>query len=127
MYRNGTYFAHDDPGGNISQIRCFMQIEIRREGHGENGGNCPPGGQKGPDAPGTDRSSNPQQDTQGGSASGTGQVDAKKIKEIAEVWGKLPEKERVQAMRELTRDLPPQHRELIERYFKQIAEGRNTP
>ena len=42
-------------------------------------------------------------------------------KEIAEVWGKLPEKERAKAMMELTKDLPPRYREVIENYFKTLA------
>ena len=43
------------------------------------------------------------------------------MKEIAEVWGKLPEKERAKAMMELTKDLPPRYREVIENYFKTLA------
>jgi hypothetical protein len=40
---------------------------------------------------------------------------------MAEVWGKLPEKERAKAMLELTRDMPPRYREVIEKYFKELA------
>jgi hypothetical protein len=87
---------------------------------GENGGSCPGGNQPGQDAPGTDKSSSPQNDTQGGTANGTGQVDSKKVKEIAEVWGKLPEKERAQALRELTRTMPAKDRAVIEAYFKEL-------
>jgi len=61
------------------------------------------------------------QDTNGGTANGTGQVDQKKVKEVAEVWGKLPEKERARALVELTRGLPAQDRALIESYFKELA------
>jgi hypothetical protein len=57
---------------------------------------------------------------------GKGIVSPKQLGKLAEAWGKLPEKERAKQLRELTRDLPPQHRDLIERYFKQIAEGRST-
>jgi lauroyl/myristoyl acyltransferase len=60
------------------------------------------------------------QDTMGGTASGTGQIDSKKAKEIAEVWGKLPEKERAAALRELTRSMPPKDRAVIEAYFREI-------
>jgi hypothetical protein len=42
---------------------------------------------------------------------------------MAEVWGKLPEKERAQAIRELTRDMPPRYREVIENYFKNLAKN----
>ena len=61
-----------------------------------------------------------KQDTQGGTANGSGQVDSKKVKEIAEVWGKLPEKERAQALRELTRTMPAKDRAVIEAYFKEL-------
>jgi hypothetical protein len=47
-------------------------------------------------------------------------VDSKKIKEIAEVWGKLPEKERAQAMRDLTRGMPAKDRAVIDAYLRQL-------
>ena len=50
-------------------------------------------------------------------------MDPKKVKEIAEVWGKLPEKERAQAMRELTRTLPAKDRAVIEAYLKETPEA----
>lgn len=60
-------------------------------------------------------------DTNGGSANGTGQIDQKKVNEIAEVWGKLPEKERAKALVELTRGMPAKDRAVIEAYFKELA------
>jgi hypothetical protein len=48
-------------------------------------------------------------------------VDPKKFKEIAKNWGSLPPKEREKAMVELTKDLPPRQREVIEAYYKKIA------
>ena len=42
---------------------------------------------------------------------------------MAEVWGKLPERERAKAMLELTRDMPPRYREVIESYFKKLAQA----
>jgi hypothetical protein len=47
-------------------------------------------------------------------------VDQKKVKEIAEVWGKLPEKERARALVELTRNMPAKDRAVIEAYFKEL-------
>jgi len=58
----------------------------------------------------------------GGTASGTGQVDTKKVKEVAEMWGKLPEKERADALRELTRSMPPKDRAIIEAYFRELQQ-----
>jgi len=48
-------------------------------------------------------------------------VDTKRVKEIAEVWGKLPEKERARALVELTRGMPAKDRAVIEAYFKELA------
>ena len=42
---------------------------------------------------------------------------------MAEVWGKLPEKDRVKALQELTRDMPPRYREVIEKYFKELSKN----
>jgi len=41
---------------------------------------------------------------------------------LSENWGKLPEKERAKAMLELTREMPPRYREVIENYFKKLAQ-----
>lgn len=56
--------------------------------------------------------------------SGPGNVDQnKRLRGLAEQWGKLPEKERAKAMADLTRDMPPRYREVIETYFKKIAQS----
>jgi hypothetical protein len=54
-------------------------------------------------------------------------VDPKKIKDLAENWGKLPEAERAKALLDLTRDMPPRYREAIEAYFKKIQDDSATP
>jgi hypothetical protein len=56
------------------------------------------------------------------SGNAPGKVDQRKFKELTENWGKMPEKERVKAMRDLMQQMPPRHRELIENYFKKLAE-----
>jgi hypothetical protein len=84
-----------------------------------NGGGCPNGGNGKPGA--NIRASSPQQDSFGGTGTGPGVVEQKKLKEMAKVWGQLPEKERAKAMVELTKDLPPRYREVIENYFKNLA------
>ena len=53
-------------------------------------------------------------------------MDPRKLKEIADVWGKLPEKERAKAMTDMTRDMPPKYREVIEKYFKDLDSGKGT-
>ena len=63
---------------------------------------------------------NPLDDSRLGGITGKGQVDLKKFKEIADVWGKLPEKERARAMVELTRNMPAKDRAVIEAYFREL-------
>jgi len=64
----------------------------------------------------------PLNDSVLGGIKGKGVVDNKRVKELADVWGKLPEKERARAMVELTRDMPPKYRDAIEAYFKKRSE-----
>jgi hypothetical protein len=54
--------------------------------------------------------------------SGPGEIDAKRLKELAEKWGNLPPREREANMRELTRDMPPRYREVIKEYFRKQSE-----
>ena len=49
-------------------------------------------------------------------------MDEKKLQKYAQEWGKLPEKERAKAMQDLTRDMPPKYREIIEAYFRKLAQ-----
>ena len=63
---------------------------------------------------------NPLEDSRLGGIQGKGQVDLKRFKEIADVWGRLPEKERAKAMVELTRGMPPKYRDAIEAYFREL-------
>jgi hypothetical protein len=61
------------------------------------------------------------QDSFGGNNPGAGKVDPKMLKNLQENWVKMPEKERAKAMVELTKDLPPKYRVVIEEYFKSLA------
>jgi hypothetical protein len=92
----------------------------------KNGGQCQcPGGGQQP-GPGSNQPSSPMPDSQIATNSGPGMVDPKKLQHLAQNWGKLPEKERAKAMMELTKDLPPRYREVIENYFKTLARSQ-TP
>jgi hypothetical protein len=98
----------------------IKQMENQAKGSSQsNGGSCPNGGQK--DGQNNMQPGNPLNDSQPGGVSGPGKVDPKKFKELAEVWGKLPEKERAKAIVGLTRDLDPRYREAIEAYFKKLS------
>ncbi len=86
-----------------------------------NGGNCPSGGSKGP--PKGNRPSNPAGDFGLPQGIAKGEIDMKKFKEYADVWGKLPERERAKAMTDLTRGMPAKYRDAIEAYFKQLEKS----
>jgi hypothetical protein len=108
----------------------IKRLENQAKGSSQaNAGACPNGGQQQPQQgqrPGA-QPFTPQPDTFGGNNSGPGNVDKKKLDGLAQQWGKLPEKERAKAMQELTRDLPPEYRELIEAYFRKLAQTENKP
>lgn len=66
-------------------------------------------------------SSMPAQDTNSGRhPPSEGAIDKKRVREIAEVWGKLPEKERARALVELQRNMPTADRHLVEKYFREM-------
>jgi tetratricopeptide (TPR) repeat protein len=87
-----------------------------------NGGGCPSGGS--PGLPSGNRSSGPAGDSALPNAPAMkGEIDMKKFKEYADVWGKLPERERAKAMTDLTRGMPAKYRDAIEAYFKQLEKS----
>lgn len=96
----------------------IKELENQCKGGNCNGGNCPNGGKPGngnnvrPNAPAPDST------IMGGG--GPGQVDSKKLRQYAEVWGKLPAAERAKAVNEMSRDLPPKYRQMVEDYFKSL-------
>lgn len=97
-----------------------LENQAKSGGTWLNGGGCPSGGQK-QDGPNSMMPSTPLDDSRLGGRSGPGMVDPKKFKELAEVWGKLPEKERAKALVGLTRGLDARYREAIEAYFKKLS------
>ena len=42
------------------------------------------------------------------------------------MWGKLPEKEKVKAMEQISRDYPPHYREAIEEYLRRSSKGKGN-
>lgn len=56
---------------------------------------------------------------------GEGKVDNKKLIQSSEVWGKMPEKEKIKAMEALGRQLPPHIREAAEGFSKKLNKGKN--
>jgi hypothetical protein len=106
----------------------IKKLENQQKGGGGGGGGgqnpgCPPGGQPSGGAPSAGAPTAPQTDSIGGTNSGPGNVDPKKIKDIIEAWGKLPEKERAKAMTDMIRGMPPAYRQMIEEFYKRGAAG----
>ena len=101
----------------------IKELENKANGSSQsNGGACPSGGS--PGLPSGNQSSNPAIDSVLPSAPpGKSGIDLKKVKEYAEVWGKLPERERAKAMTDLTRGMPAKYRDAIEAYFKQLEKS----
>ncbi len=86
-----------------------------------NGGNCPGGGQKPGNQPGS--TINPSQHAQDSmimGGSGKGGVDQKVLKQYAEQWGSMPAAERAKVVQEITRDLPAKFEPIIKNYFEAL-------
>lgn len=100
----------------------IKELENKMKGSSSgNGGGCPSGNPGGP--PSGNRPSSPAGDFGLPSGVAKGEIDMKKFKEYADVWGKLPERERAKAMTDLTRGMPPKYRDAIEAYFKQLEKS----
>jgi hypothetical protein len=57
---------------------------------------------------------------------GPGDVIDRNLPGLARAWGKLPDRERARAIQELTRELPPQYREIIDSYFRALARAQTS-
>ncbi len=89
---------------------------------GGNNGNCPPGGDKdGQDQPNANTSTSPAKDDYLTNTKGKGVIDIKKMQENASHWGDKNPKERADAMSDMTKDLPPDLRDTVERFFKELS------
>lgn len=71
-------------------------------------------------APSSGGSSSPMEDSRRASGKGDGEVKRKHQIDGGE-WGNLPPAERAAALAEMAKDMPPHYREVIEEYFRQLA------
>ncbi|MEX0585988.1 MAG: hypothetical protein WD176_05055, partial [Pirellulales bacterium] len=69
-----------------------------------------------PRPPGT-----PASESLPGGGKGPGRVDSKDIGE-GRGWGDLPAKQREEALQQVGKDFPPHYREIIEEYFRRVAD-----
>jgi hypothetical protein len=105
-------------------------LELENKAKNQQQGNpnkdqCPPGGQGQPGQQGGANPTSPMQDSNLANNGGSGRVDQARIRKLAEGWGKMDQKQRAAAMREveeLTRGLSLAHQEAFREYFRRIAE-----
>jgi hypothetical protein len=71
------------------------------------------------------KSNSPAGDTRIILGAGEGKIDKKLLAKTAEVWGKLPEKDRAKAIEAIARQYPPHYREAIEGYLREMAKAKN--
>jgi hypothetical protein len=114
---------------NLDELIKKLENQQKGQGQGQgqgNGGQCPDGGQPSQGSPSAGAPTSPQTESIGGTNSGPGNVDPKKLREIVEGWGKLPEKDRAKAMTEMMRSMPPAYRQMIEDFYRKGA-SQNLP
>ncbi|QEL14028.1 hypothetical protein [Limnoglobus roseus] len=101
--------------------------ELENQSKGQcNGGQCPNGGECDKPGPGNLNPNNPANDSRIMGGGGDGKVNDKQLKKLGEEWGKLPASERAKAIQEITRDMPPKFRPMIEEYFKSLNKLHNV-
>jgi len=69
--------------------------------------------------------SNPAQDSFRARPQGVGDVTPRDLPPGGD-WGNLPPKERERALQQLSKDFPSHYREIVERYFRKLAQDRNS-
>jgi hypothetical protein len=106
----------------LDEIIKELENQQKNGGKGKNKGNCPPGGDG--DDPEDNQnltSVKPAPDSYIMTGKGKGIINMKKLQENRDQWGDKSPKERAEAMREMTKDLPPDLRDTVERYFKELS------
>jgi DNA polymerase/3'-5' exonuclease PolX len=78
-------------------------------------------------AAGKQQQAQPTPDSKIMQGEGKGEVQNKKLIQSSEVWGKMPEKEKIKAMEALSRQLPPHIREAAEGFSKKLGQQGKKP
>jgi hypothetical protein len=112
--------TQDVENGVIASLdKIIEELEKQRQGQGSGSGGD---GQGGGGPAGGIRSSGPAADSNIAQGKGPGNVDRKKIGSQSG-WGDLPAKEREEALQQIGKDFPSHYRDIIESYFRKIAES----
>jgi hypothetical protein len=96
-----------------------LEEKAKGGGGGGGGGACPDGGAPG-EAKGLNPSSPAAKSSLPNTGAANGKVDEKELKRIAEVWGTLPEAERVKIAQKMVSDAPAKYKPYVEEYFKAL-------
>lgn len=102
----------------------IKKIENDQQGGGQTPPSAePPPGEQEP-KPGQPQgpTAKPMDDSKRADTRGRGDDGNERLRQIADIWGTLPPKERAKVIAELSRDLPPTYRDLVEKYFKKLAQ-----
>lgn len=101
----------------VFQLDELIKEKEKQKGQGQGQGQ----GEGDGDGSGSgDQPSSPMSDSNIATNGGPGTIDEKKLRQYAENWGQLPAAERAKAIQEITRDLPPKYKPMIEEYFKSL-------
>ena len=116
--RAGKKMQGVENGVIASLDKMIEELEKQKQGDGGGGGGDGQGG--GP--AGGIRSSGPAADSNIAQGKGPGNIDRKTIGSSSG-WGDLPAKEREEALQQIGKDFPSHYRDIIESYFRKIAES----
>jgi hypothetical protein len=83
---------------------------------------CPDSGQPG-GSPGGNNPTAPATESGIANQGGTGRVDPVKMRKLVEEWGRMPPRDQARALQEVTQGMSARHREAIENYFRNLAQG----
>src|SRR5262249_58525564 len=96
----------------LDELIKEKENQAKNQGQNPNSDNCPPGSSPTPgnNPSGANNPTSPLPEPAIVNAGGTGKVDPVKLRKLVERWGELPEKQRAQAIQNLTRGMPAMHR-----------------
>jgi hypothetical protein len=104
----------------LDELIKEMENKSKSQCQSCNGGNCPNGGNPGDNPSANINPNSPATDSRILLGSGPGNVDEKALRKFAENWGTMPPDARKKVVEDLTRDLPPKYKPMIDEYFKSL-------
>lgn len=106
LYRSGKRVREEEQAVIQKLDKIIEEIEQQQQQQQQQSGNQPP--------------SQPMQNSRNAKGRGAGDVKNRNVQEGGS-WGNLPAAQRAAALTEMTEDLPPHYRTVIEAYFRKLA------